>query len=814
MHPKLAWSPSSRLMDMTFALRRWRRKPIPAIAALVTLALGTGLNTAIFSIIHAVMLAPPPYPQPQRLIQIWSVDLDRNSDLGAMATRDKQLASTRELERWRQMNASFQDIAYYRPWLVNFTAPGEPERVRTVLISANFFATLGVTPARGRTFTAADLATGNGHVAILSDALWRRRFGRNPAIVGQSATIDGFRATIVGVLPPDFRLFAPTINEQPELFQPFSLHADMGMESAWAIGRLKPGIALPAARTEMSALVRGLPPDEMHGRSARRGVNLVRLDSEVASALRPALLILFAAAACVLLIACGNIANLILADTAARQRELAVRTALGAGRRRLASQLLTESILLCGAGAAMGLPLAWWALRAMVHLYPGHIPRLESLTPEPAVFAFAASMALLSAILSGAVPAWRYSRPDVQQVLKGSAGPGGRRGGRFRGLLTAGQIAASLMLLIGAGLLLRSFLLLRAVDPGFERRHLLTAHLMLDDKTYAEPSQQAAFVARLMERLGALPAVEMAGATNTLPLAFNMLLSVTMSIEGHPELGENAEADCRSVTPSFLQTMGIGLWSGRYLQPADSVRGGGVLVNRAFARKYFGNQDPVGRHLRLGPEPRTIVGVVPDIRELKLDHQPLPAIYLPFDRQPGPFVDLAVRTVGNPKNLVNAVRAALRDVDPNQPLGNVATMNDVFLEQVAKPRWYATLVGGFAGLALLLAAVGIYSVLAYAVGQRTHEIGIRMALGAGRAEILRMVLIGGLRAPVCGVVAGLSAGALAGKVLAGFLYGVKPLDLATYCAAGALVLVVALAAAYFPARRATAVDPMAALRWD
>lgn len=806
---------TSWLMDLTFALRRWRKKPIPAIAALVTLALGTGVNTAIFSIIHSVMLKPLPYPAPERLVQIWSVDLDRNSNLGAMLTRDKQLATTRQLDRWRELSASFQDIACYFPWLVNFTAPGEPERVLTARISASFFATLGVTPARGREFTAADLVPGKDRVAILSDSFWRRRFGGNPAVLGQTAIIDGYRNTIVGVLPPDFRLIAPAINEQPELFQPISLNSGshMGPEAAWAIGRLKPGVALPAARDEMSALVRRLPPEEIHG-SGKRGVNLVRLDEEVASGLRPALLILFGAAGCVLLIACGNIANLILADTAARQRELAVRTALGAGRRRLASQLLTESIALCAVGTAMGLPLAWWVLRAMVHLYPGRIPRLESIGPEPAIFAFAACLALISAVLAGAVPAWRYSRPDVQQVLKGSSGPGGRGGGRFRGLLTAGQIAASLVLLIGAGLLLRSFLLLRAVDPGFEPHGLLIAHLMLDDKTYAEPAQQAAFVKRLMGRLNAIPSVEMAGATNSLPLSFNMLLSMTMSIEGHPELGENAEADCRSVTPDFLQTMGIGLWAGRYLQPVDSAPGGGVLVNRVFARQYFGNENPVGRHLRLGPEARPIVGVVPDIRELKLDRKPIPAIYLPFDRQPGPFVDLAVRTAADPKLLVNAVRAALRGVDLNQPLGKVATMNDVLREQVAKPRWYAILVGSFAGLALLLAAVGIYSVVAYAVGQRTNEIGIRMALGAGRADILSMVLIGGLRAPVCGAAIGLSVGAFASKVLASFLYGVTALDLWTYCAAVALVLVAALAAAYLPARRATAVDPMVALRWE
>ena len=800
--------------DLNFAMRRWRKKPLPAIAAIVTLALGAGVNTAIFSIIHAVMLKPLPYPEPERLSQIWSVDLDPNSNLGAMASRDKQLAATKDLDRWRELSHSFQDIGYYFPWLVNFTSPGEPERVLSARISAGLFSTLGVTPARGRAFTAADLVPGTDRVAILTDSLWRRRFGGDPGVVGRTAVIDGYPTTIAGVLAPDFRLIAPAIDKQPEMFQPISLNADsrMGPEMAWGIGRLRRGVTLAVARDEMNALVRRLPPVEVHGRG-KRGVNLVRLDEEVASGLRPALLILFGASGCVLLIACGNIANLILADTAARQRELAVRTALGAGRRRLGAQLLAESIALCTAGAAMGLPLAWWVLRAAVNLYPGRVPRLESIGPEPAVFAFAAALAVVSAAAAGALPAWRYSRPDVQQVLKGSSAALSRSG-RWGSLLMAGQIAASLVLLIGAGLLLRSFLLLRAVDPGFAPQNLLTAHLMLDDKTYAAPAQQSAFVTRLMDHIKAIPSVEMAGATNSLPLAFNMLLSVTMTVEGHPELGENAEADCRAVTPDFLETMGIRLWAGRYLTPADSAPGGGVLVNRAFARKFFGDQNPVGRHLRFGPEARTIAGVVPDIRDLHLDRKPLPAVYLPFDRQPGPFVDLAVRTTADPAVLVNAVRAALRSVDPNQPLGSVATMNDVMRGQTAKPRWYATLVGSFAGLALLLAAVGIYSVVAYAVGQRTSEIGIRMALGATRGDILRMVLFGGLSAPLCGVAIGLAAGALASKALASFLYGIKPLDPATYCAAAAAVIVVALAAAYLPARRATRVDPLVALRCE
>lgn len=798
------------LRDFRFALRTWRGSPIPALAAVLTLALGVGANTAIFSVIHSVMLKPLPYPEPDRLAQIWSVDLDPASDLRAMAHRDKQLVSTPELDRLRELTRSFREIGYYRPWLVNFTAPGEPERVTTALVSAGLFPALGVNPARGRSFGASDLVPGGDRVVMLSDGFWRRRFAANPAILGQTAAIDGYRCTIIGILPPDFRLIAASISEQPDIFEPISILMGVHLrpESAFAIGRLRPGIELQAARDEMAALLKRLPQE-----GGRRGINLAPLDEEVASGIRPALLMLFAAAGCVLLIACGNIANLILATTAARQKELALRTALGARRGRLIRQILTESIALSAAGTAAGLLLALWAARVIVHLYPDRIPRLDSLSPEPAVFAFTAFVGLITAILSGALPAWRFSRPDVQQVMNGSSGPGGSRGGaRFRDVLTAAQIASALVLLTGAGLLLRSFLLMRAIDPGYQRHNLLVAHLMLDDRTYADPGKQAVFVQRLMDRLATLPAVEMAGATNSLPLEFNFLMSVTLGIEGHPELGTNAEVDCRSVTPYFLQTMGVALLAGRYLEPRDSALDGGVLVNRAFARRYFGMENPVGRHLLFGNGSRPIVGVIPDIRNLHLDRPPVAEIYMPFDRQPSPFVDLAVRTTVDPKFLVNAVRASLRAVDPNQPLGKVTTMEDVLKVAVAKPRWYATLTGCFAGLALLLAAVGIYGVVAYSVSQRTNEIGIRMAIGAQRGDVLRMVLLRGMRAPLAGVIAGLAVAVPASKVLAGFLYGIKPLDPGTWAAVAVIVPAVAALAAYFPALRATRVDPMAALR--
>jgi putative ABC transport system permease protein len=739
------------------------------------------------------MLKPLPYTAPDRLVQIWSLDQDGH--------RNKDLLSSEDLDRLQTASQSFQDIGYYRPWMTNLSAPGPAERISTALVSPGFLTALRVAPAMGRPFNAGDMTPGKNRVVIVSGAFWHRRLHTDPAIIGKTVTVDGFPCTVVGVLPSTTRLIAPSIDVQPDLIQPISVIMGIHLrpESAFAFGRLRPGIWLESARAEMETLARQLP-----GKLGTRRIHLVPMAEEIASEIRPALLILFAAAVCVLLIACGNIASLILAATSAREAELALRTALGATRGRLARQLLTESIALSVLGTALGLLLSLWAVRTIVHLYPERIPRLESLRPEPAVFAFAALLALLTALLFGGWPAWRYSRADLHQVLKARS--------RSRDLLLAVQIAAALILLTGAGLLLRSFLLMRAIDPGYQRHNLLVAHLMLDDKTYAEPARQAAFVERLLQRMDTLPGVEAAGATNSLPLDFNFLMSVTVGIEGHPELSDRTEVDCRSVTPHFLETMGIGLATGRYLQPADSAVSGGVMVNQAFAKRYFDKANPLGRHLYLGKEPRAIVGVVADIRDLQLSRKAQATIYVPFDRQPTPFVDLALRTTAEPRFLLNAVRAELRAIDPNQPLGKVSTMEDVLSDAVAKPRWYAILIGCFASLALLLAAVGIYGVVAYAVSRRTHEIGIRMAIGAQTRDVLRMVLLRAMAPPLVGVAIGLPLAAAVCKVLASFLYEVKPLDVGTYCVVALLVPVVSLMAAYLPARRATEIDPIAALR--
>lgn len=807
------------LADLRFALRSWSRRPVLTLAAILTLALGTGANTAIFSVIHAVILKPLPYSDPDRLVQIWSVD--PNPSPGSMSIANKRATSSRFARRYRELTTSLENVAWYRPWMMNVATGGDPDRAFAVMVSAGFFSTLGVAPARGRGFTEAEMNPGADHVVILSDAFWRSRLNADPAVLGRTVLLDGNSYAVVGVMPAGFRVLAPNLPEQPDLFAPISILEDGKSKevSSWLLARLKPGASISAARAELDPLYQRLQREENLNRKIL-GANVVPLGEEVASGVRGALLILLGAAGCVLLIACANLANLTLANTAARQKELGLRTALGAGRGRLIRQLLTESLVLSLAGGALGALLSRSIVRAVVNLYPGNIPRISELRPEPLVFAFTVAITLLTAALFGSLPAWRFSRPDLNSVLKGSEFMrGSARGGFLRGTLVAAQVAVALVLLVGAGLLLRSFFLLRAIDPGFERHNLLTAHLVLPEKVYARDGQKcAAFADELLERFRAIPAVESAAITNSLPIAFNFLMSVDVGIEGRPDLGSKVRMDARSVTPGYFQTMAIRLTAGRYLESADvqagSQSGGAIVVNQAFVREFFGNENPLGRHLIFHDVPLPIVGIVADVKNLKLDAATKSEIYLPFAKLPTNFMDLAVRTRSDPMAVAAALRAELRAVDPTQPLGKVETMEQILDSSVARPRFSAALLGSFAALALLLAGVGIYGVIAYSVSLRTREMGIRMAIGAERSDVLALVLKSGLVAPLAGLAIGIPAAIAASRVLATSLYGVHLLDETTYLVVAAAVLLVALAAAYLPARKATRVDPLVALRYE
>jgi putative ABC transport system permease protein len=524
------------------------------------------------------------------------------------------------------------------------------------------------------------------------------------------------------------------------------------------------------------------------------------------------LLILFAATGCVLLIAVANLANLTLAHIAARQKELAVRSALGASRGRIVRQVLGESVALAAAGGALGLPLSGWLVRALVGLYPGTLPRLESLRPSPVVFLFSLGLALLTGLAAGIFPAWQFSRADFSESLKGAGALShrSRRGSAFRGALVGAQVAATFVLLIATGLLLRSFLLLRAVDPGYRPQQLLTAQIVLPEKTYGKKELQTAFVDRFLERVGALPGVESAAITNSLPLDYNILLSVQFA--SGPSSSDQ-RAYCRSITPDYFRAMSIAIAAGRPFEPADSARGGAAIVNQAFVRKYFPNQDPVGRTLRFGPvKSAAIVGVAADVKNRALDAKADEEIYLPFAQMPGIFLNVAVRARTEPAPLIARVRAELRAIDPQQPLSRVLTMEQILDSQVAPRRFQTTLLGALAAIALLLAMVGIYGVVAYSVSLRTREIGIRMALGARPNIVLKLVLAGGMWPVAVGICAGVPAALAATRALESWLYGVRGTDPATYAGVAALMLAVPLAASYFPGRRAAAIDPLAALR--
>lgn len=809
----------SILSDLRFALRQWRKNRLATVAAIVTLALGTGVNTAIFSVIHSVMIKPLPYPHPDRLVQVWSTDLNVPSDPNRMSSSVRQITPLPIVERWRESSRLFEDFGGYRPWMVNLIVPrAEPERVRTARVTPGFFRVLGSPAVKGRLFAPDEDKAGRDRVVILSDAAWRARFAGDPAALGSTVSIDGAPFTIIGILPPGFESLVASIGDQPEVYQPLTREGGRFERIRWAfvVGRLRPGATMRDASAELAGFVQSMGAADP--RTGAHGVRIAPLSEEIAGELKPALMILFAATSLVLLIACANLANLMLASTAARQREIGLRVALGASRTRIVGQVLTESMALSIAGSLCGLALSFWGVEGVVRLYPQAIPRMNAFHTEPAVFLFAAAIAAITAWLFGALPALRYSRPEIQQVLKESGQSAtrrrGHRGDLSGGALVAGQVAMALVLLIGAGLLMRSFVVMRAIAPGFSRHNLLIAHMTLDDKAYHQPSQQAEFTHRLLERLQSIPGVESAAVTNSLPLDFNLLLSTTFLIESRPELGQVYE-DTKTASADYFRTLGITLLQGRYLDASDAARDNAVVVNYTFARNYFGDANPIGRRLKFSEKTtRTIVGVVADIKNRKLERPTAPELYLPFDNLPTSFVDVAVRSSADPRVLTGGVREALRAVDPNQPLGTVKTMDAVLEDSVAKPRWYGTLVGSFAALALLLSATGIYGVVAYSVNRRTTEIGIRMAIGAAKSDVLRMVIRESMIPALCGVIAGIPAAIAASRVLTAYLYGVELLDPRTYLGVALLVPAITLAAAYLPARRATTVDPLVALRHE
>jgi predicted permease len=811
------------IQDLRYGLRMLAKSPGFTAVALLALALGIGANTAIFSVVNAVLLRPLPFPNPEQLVTLF----ERNLKMGY----DQNAPAAANYLDWRAQNSVFTQMAAYGGGQYNLTGAERPERVAGAAVTANLFPLLGVNPLLGRTFAADEEQPGHDQVVLLSYTLWKERFGEDPGIVSKSITVNGRNCTVIGVMPPGFIFPGDTgtvskIYTWPaaRLWVPLALNARTWAERSdhylSVIARLKPNVATAQAGSEMNAIEQRLVkryPNEFIGSD----VKIVPLHTQVASGLEPVLLVLLGAVAFVLLIGCANVANLLLARAASRKKEMAVRAALGASRLRLMRQLIVENLLLGMAGGALGVLLASWGLSVLKAVIPEDFPRVAYIRIDGWVLSFTTLIAFATTMIFGLAPAFQISKTDMTESLKegGRGSAAGPRRNRLRGLLVISEVALSLVLLAGAGLMIRSFIRLEDVSLGFNPDHVLTLELSLAESKYAQGEQRKVMIQQVIDRLKTLPGVNAAAATTLLPLAGGNFNSA-ISIEGE-ELqvpGQFPSTEVRVVTPEYFKTMGIPLREGRPFAPRDTSTSPHVLlINQTLARRWLPHEDPVGRRATLGWNgfAGQIVGVVADTKEFGVDAEVREEVYIPYSQAPfWPTVALALRTASDPASLANAARTAILQVDADQPVSKVRTMEQVVSASISQPRFRTLLLGLFAGLALLLAATGIYSVISYSVAQRTHEIGIRIAIGAGQGDVLKLVVGQSMLLVLAGVVSGTIAALALARLVSSWLYEVRSTDPGTFVGVALLLVFVALLAAYVPARRATKVDPMVALRHE
>jgi len=803
----------SLLHDIRFGLRSLKSAPATAGIAILALALGIGANTAIFSVVNGVLLKPLPYPQPDRLVLLYASN--------PQAGYPRFSSSPPDFDDWRRQSRVFDGLAAMRMSSMNLTGRAEPEVLDTGRVSADFFSLLRLRPFLGRVFRPDEDTDAGRHVAFLSHGFWQRRFGGDPKVIGQSLSLDGESYTVVGVAPPGF-----DFPRKRDLWLPLALDwakENRGNHFLSVVGRLRPGVPVGQAQAEMSGIAARLEK-QYPGYDQGWGIVVLPLQQVVVEKIRPALLVLLGVVAAVLLIACLNVANLLLARLAARGREISIRTALGAGRLRLIRQLLTESVLLALAGGALGLLLAFWGTRALLALNPAVIPRAEAIGLDGRVLVFTLALSVAAGLVFGLFPALQDPGAHLHESLKegGRAVAGGHRGRHARQLLALLEVAIALVLLVVAGVLLHSFARLSAVDPGFHPGGVLTLDVSPPRYKYPDPARLGIFYRQLLERVRALPGVERAAASSPLPLSGRNNILI-FEVFGRPPAPADhpLTAVVRSVSPDYFRTLGVRLVRGRLLDDHDTLEvPPSIVVNQTMAAKIWPGQDPLGQRLTFDDPTdkkalwQTVVGVVGDVKQQSLAEETSLEIDQAQAQVPAPYTTLVVRSGSDPQALATPIRRAVLGLDPDLPVFRVQTLDAVVAESLAQNRMSTALLGLFAALALVLAAVGVYGVISYSVAQRTHEMGIRMALGAARGDVLRLVIRQGMTLVAIGLGLGLLGAFFATRVISGLVFGVSPRDPVTFVLVPLALTLVALLANYLPARRATEVDPLVALRQE
>jgi predicted permease len=819
----------SFLADIRFALRMLRKSPGFTAVAILTLALGIGASTAVFSLVNAVLLKPLPFPHAERIVFPWRLP-KQGLNLGF----DTYPWGRVDFLFFSQQTKAFEDFGAFLSDSFNLTGSGDPIRVDGLRASAGFFPALGVSPSLGRTFTDEEDRPGNEHEVILSDGLWRARFGSDPNILGRSIELNGAAYTVIGVMPRGFVF--PRANEMPHVFTfapqvqlwvPLALNRGSMIpnepDELAVIGRLKPGVTLARAQTDMDLMGKRLESQRRNGQGWFNS-NVTPLSHQAAGNTRQPLLLILAAVGVVLLIACSNVASLLLARSLGRKRELTLRATLGAGNSRLIRQLLTESIVLAGLGGFVGVLLAEAGIYFVKALGPSSIPRLSETSLDVRVLAFALGMTLLTGILFGLAPAFGATRDNLADPLKsgGQRSGSSRAASRVRNSLLVSQIALAMVLVIAAGLLTRTFYRLLSVDPGFRPARALTFELTLPASKYADQAHIVSVYQEVLRHLQALPGVQSAGVTETIPLD-GATEATAIRFSDHPPTStlDIPMANYTMVSPGYFSAVGTPILRGRPFLESDSASSMPVaIISAALAKKYWPGQDPIGKQIAprgLAFPSETIVGVAADVKRISLREAPPPEMYVPYTQKVWPSLltmDVVVRTTQDPASIPASTRTAIHSVDPDLPLANIKPLADIFSDSMTESRFSMLLLAAFGGLALLLAMIGMYGVISYSVAQRTQEIGIRMALGAQRRNVFQMVIGQGARLAILGIVLGLAASLAVTRLINSFLYGVPATDPLTFVVVVLLLTLVVLLACYVPARRAMKVDPMIALRYE